>query len=143
MYAKKIVSLLVSRHSSAAKIFCVNNVINLECTIKDDERDRRAKNETTIPNVVMKSDDKFPSNVQFKKILLNSNNKIRLQHLIENELNAYCKTNGTEFIQHTGRTCKNVLTDVIVDEFAINHVEADTAILTLYHLLVRMGMAIR
>ena len=133
-YAKIVVSLLVSRHPYATKIFCVNDVYNREYTIKDDERDRRAMKEHNIPNVAMKTDDKLPSNAQFKRILLNSSNKVRLQHLIETKLREYSRDTGKEFIQCTGTMSKNLLTDEIEAEFAINH-EADTVLLTLYNQL--------
>ena len=124
-YAKKVVSLLVSLHPYATKIFCVNDVYNREYTIKDDERDRRAMKEHNIPNVAMKTDDKLPSNAQFKWILLNSSNIVRLQHLIGTKLREYSRDTGKEFIQCTGTMSKNILTDEIKAEFAINHVEAE------------------
>ena len=40
-FGKKVVSIVASRHSSARKIICVNDVYSLDYTIKDDERDRR------------------------------------------------------------------------------------------------------
>ena len=38
-YAKKVVSLLSSRHPKAVRIFCVNDVYNLSHTIKDDKKE--------------------------------------------------------------------------------------------------------
>ena len=45
--------------------------------IKYDEYDRRAAKHANLPNVYPKS-DKFPSSAQFSKVLLKSENKVRL-----------------------------------------------------------------
>ena len=88
-FGKKVISIIASPHSSATKIVCVNDVYILKYTITDDERDRRSKNLKNIPNISIKSADKFPSSTQFTSILLNSSNKVWLQQLIEMRLKEY------------------------------------------------------
>ena len=75
-FAKKVISIVANRHSFATQIICVNDVYDLEFTIKDDERDRRSMKLQTVPNISIKSEDKFPSSLQFKNILANSSNKV-------------------------------------------------------------------
>ena len=81
-FGKKVVSIIVSRHSSVTKIICVNDVYNLKYAVKDDERDRRSKNQKNIPNIPIKSVYKFPSYTQITSILSNSSNKVWLQQLV-------------------------------------------------------------
>ena len=50
---------------------------------------RWAAKEQNIPNLCMKSDDKFPTASRFKQLLLNSKNKVKIQNLIENKLQEY------------------------------------------------------
>ena len=138
-FGKKVVSIIPSRHSSATKIVCVNDVYNLKYTTKDDERNRRSKNLKNILNLPIKSTDKFPSSIQFTSILSNSSNKVRLQQLIEMRLKEYSSTTVKEIIQCTGLSAKNLFTDINIDEFGLNHVEADTAIFTIYNKIRENG----
>ena len=101
---------------------CINDGYNLKYTINNDEPDRRSKNPKNIPNILIKSADKFPSSTQFTSILSNSSNKVRLQELIEMRLKEYSSTNVKEIIQCTGLSAKNMCTVVNIDEFGLNHV---------------------
>ena len=132
-FGRKVVSMIASRHSSATKIVCVNDVCNLKYTIKDDERDRRSKNLKNIPNIPIKSAGKFPSSTQFTSILSNSSNKVRLQQLIEMRLKEYSSITVKEIIQCTGLSAKNLFNGINIDEFGLTHVEADTVIFTIYN----------
>ena len=138
-FGKKVISIIASPHSSATKIVCVNDVYILKYTITDDERDRRSKNLKNIPNISIKSADKFPSSTQFTSILSNSSNKVRLQQLIEMRLKEYRSTTVKEIIQCTGLSAKNLFTGIKIDEFGLNHVEADTAIFTIYNKIRENG----
>ena len=69
----------------------------------------------------------------------NSNNKIRLQNLIESKLREKCLTNLLEVIQCTGISCKNLLTGMMHESFSTNQAEADTAIFTIYSQLRESG----
>ena len=138
-YAKKVVSIVANRHLFATQIICVNDVYDSEFTIKDDERDRRAMKLQTVPNISIRSEDKFPSSLQFKNILANSSNKVRLQHLIQKHLKEFSCTSGKEIVCCTGSSATNLLTGTAVDEFAVNHAEADTAIFTIYYQLRENG----
>ena len=54
-------SLIFARHQNASKVFCVNDIYNQDYNIEDDEHERSAAKEQNIPNLYMKSDDKFPA----------------------------------------------------------------------------------
>ena len=74
-YTSKVASLIFARHQNASKVFCVNDIYDQDYNIKDDEHERRSAKEQNIPNLYMKSDDKFPTASRFKQLLLNSKNK--------------------------------------------------------------------
>ena len=94
-------------------------------TIKDDERDRTSKNLKNIPNIPIKS------STQITSILSNSSNKVWLQQLIEMKLKKYNSTTVKEVIQCTDLSAKNLFTGINIDEFGLNHVEADTVIFSI------------
>ena len=121
-------SLIFARHQNASKVFCVNDIYDQDYNINDDEHERRAAKEQNIPNLYMKSDDKFPTASRFKQLILNSKNKVRIQNLIENKLQA-------EVIYCTGVNCKNLTSGETMQEFTMNHSEADTMLLSIYHQL--------
>ena len=81
----KVASLIFACHQNASNVFCVNDIYDQIYNIEDDEHERRAAKEQNIPNLYMKSDDKFPTASRFKQ-LLNSKNEVRIQNLIENKL---------------------------------------------------------
>ena len=60
-YTKKIVSMLLARHEDATAIICINDPYDCTESIKDDERESRIQGRGHIPNVYMKSTDKFLS----------------------------------------------------------------------------------
>ena len=99
-YTSKVTSLIFARHQNASKVFCVNDNYDQDYNIKDDEHERRAAKEQNIPNLYMKSDDKFPMASRFKQLLLNSKNKVRIQNLIENKLQEYAANVEAEVIMH-------------------------------------------
>ena len=138
-FGKKVVSIIASRHSSARKIICVNDVYSLDYTIKDDEQDRRSKNMKNVPNIHIKSEDKFPSSTQFTSILSHSSNKVRLQQLIEMKLKEYSTNHGKEIIQCTGLSAKNLFTSLNIDDYGLSHAEADTALFMIYNKLCENG----
>ena len=94
-------------------------------TIKDDEWDRTSKNLKNIPNIPIKS------STQITSILPNSSNKVWLQQLIEMKLKKYNSTTVKEIIQCTDLSAKNLFTGINIDEFGLNHVEADTVIFSI------------
>ena len=68
-YTSKVASLIFARHQNASKVFCVNDIYDQDYNIKDHER--RAAKEQNVPNLYMKSDDKFPAAYRFKQLLSN------------------------------------------------------------------------
>ena len=138
-FGKKVISIIASRHSSPTKMVCVNNIHNLKYTIKDYEWHRRSKNMRNIPNIPIKSVDKFLSSTQFTSILSNSSIKVRLQQLIEMKLKEYSSTTVKKIIPCTGLSAKNLFTGIDIDEFGLNHVEEDTAIFTIYNKIRENG----
>ena len=54
-------------------------------------------------------------------------------------LKEYSSTTVKEIIQCTGLSAKNLFTDINIDEFGLNHVEADTAIFTIYNKIRENG----
>lgn len=92
-----------------------------------------------VPNIPIKSEDKFPSSTQFTSILSNSSNKVRLQHLIEMKLKEYSTNHGKEIIQCTGLSAKNLFTSVNIDDYSLSHAEADTALFTIYNKMRENG----
>ena len=111
-FCKKVVSIIVSRHSSATKIVCVNDVYNLEYTTIDDEQDRRSKSMKNIPNIPI-----FHSIYEYS----NSSKKVRLQQFIEMKLKEYSNTTVKEIIQCTSLSAKNLFKGLNIDEFGLNH----------------------
>ena len=131
-FAKKVVSIIAARHTSAYQTICVNDVYDLENTIKDDERDRRSSKVKVAPNLPVKAADKLQSSLHFKSALANSSNKVRLQILIEHCLREYCSVSGKEII-YCKNVATNLLTNVPVEEFNLKHAEADKVIFTTYY----------
>ena len=140
-FGKKVVSIISSRHTLASHIICVNDVYTFDYTVKDDERDRRANRFKIVPNIHIKSEDKFPSSTQFTSLLSNSSNKVRLQQLIEMKLKDYSIKHGIEIIHCTGLSAKNLFTSLNIDDYALSHAEADTALFTIYNKLRENGCA--
>ena len=76
-YADKLVQILLSRHKNAECIICVNDSYTQSFSIKDSERLHRQKN-LLVPNIVIRTNDKFPSYRDFNSILSKPENKVRL-----------------------------------------------------------------
>ena len=138
-FGKKLVSIIASWHSAATKMVYVNDVYNLENTVKDDERDRRSKNMKNIPNMSIKLADKFPSSTQFTSIISNSRNKVRLLQLIEMKLKENSSTTVNKIIQCTGLSAKSLFTGLNIHEFDLNRAKADTVIFTIYNKIRENG----
>ena len=100
--------------------------------IKDDEHDRRASHYNDIPNVYPKCTDKFPSPTEFKKILLNSSNKVRLQRLVKESLKSNVHSFMGEIIYCEPGRATNLTTGAELDDFVFDQIEADTMMLTAY-----------
>ena len=118
----------------------VNDVYNLEYTIKCDEKDRRTKNMKNILNITIKLEGKFPSSTQFMSILSNSSNKVRLQQFIEMKLKEYSSTTVKKIIQCIGISAKNLFKSLSIDEFGLNYAEADTTIFTICNKIRENGL---
>ena len=84
-YLEKICSMIISRHSGACRIILVNDKYT-GFSIKDDEHDRRAAKHVNIPDIYPKKDDMFPGPAQFNKLMLGSENKVRLQKLVKQQM---------------------------------------------------------
>ena len=139
-FGKKVVSIISSRHTLASHIICVNDVYTFDYTVKDDERDRRANRFKIVPNIHIKSEDKFPSSTQFTSLLSNSSNKVRLQQLIEMKLKDYSIKHGIEIIHCTGLSAKNLFISLNIDYYVLSHAEEDTAFSQSITNYVKMGV---
>ena len=134
-YSVKVASILLARHENASTIICVNDVYDQQYSIKDDEHDRRASISPNVPNVFMKSKDKFSSASQFKQLFLKSSNKVRLQKLLQNELIRHAPNIENELLYCTGMSCVNLSSGLARTDFVMNNSKADTALLTAYNQL--------
>ena len=85
-YLDKICNIVMSRHTEACIIFLVNDMYDLQYSIKDDEHELRAATFHSIPNVFPKPTDPFPGATEFKKIMMNSSNKVRIQKLVKENM---------------------------------------------------------
>ena len=88
-YLDKICNMVISRHSDACLIVLVNDRYDLQFSIKDGEHERRAAKYQHIPNVFHKPEDTFPGSVEFNKLMVNSANKVRLQKLVKEQMEAH------------------------------------------------------
>ena len=130
-YLNKVCSMVYSRHSNATKIILVNDNYEVS-SIKDDEHERRAANHINLPNVYPKENDKFPSPSQFKRIMLKSENKVRLQKLLRRRFEANVNDQQAEVIYCVGEVAVNLNSGLHENAFSFQHVEADTMLLTAY-----------
>jgi len=90
----------------------------------------------------MKAEDKFPSGKDFHALLEKHEKKIWLQAFLQKEFLKMAATTFTEIIYCVvGSTAKNLTTDEVVPEFECLHVEADTAMFTIYNVLRPNGYA--
>ena len=85
-FGKNVCYKILTRHSNAERIICVNDVYDTQHSIKDDERELRVQGMGHIPNEHFKPNDPFPSTSKFNKILCSKSNKIRLQKFSQNYL---------------------------------------------------------
>jgi hypothetical protein len=111
----------LSRHTGAARIFCINDPYDNPESTKEDERDSRKQSSGVVPNVFMKTEEPFPSAHDFNAQLKNSGNKIRLQSFIKS---AFCKAasdDEREVVYSIGRSCSNLLTGEDLDAFQFKH----------------------
>ena len=60
-------------------IILINDNYTVVTIIKDDEHKQRTATHTDLPNVYPKEAQKFPTPSQFKRIMLKSENKVKLQ----------------------------------------------------------------
>ena len=108
--------MIFSRHSNAKKLILINDVYT-RSTIKDDEHDRRAAKETNLPNVYPNELDIFPSSKKFKKILLKSENKVRLQKLLKIRFQARINDVDSQVIYCEEDSAVNLTTGSNENEF--------------------------
>ena len=131
-YLDKIFNMVISRHSDARLIVLVNDRYDLQFSIKDDEHERRAAKHQHIPNVFPKPADTFPGSVEFNKLMVNSSNKVRLQKLLKEHIEAHIdKVKGT-IIYCEGETAIDFSTGEPNSDFGFKHPEADTMLLSVY-----------
>ena len=137
-YLDKVVSMVFSRHRNAKLIVLVNDVYTNSC-IKDDEHDRRAAKQTNLPNVYPKESDNFPTISQFQKIMLKSENKTRLQKLLQQRFRARIAEIPGQVIYCQGNFAENLTTGQPDTRFIFDHAEADTMMLTGYSIIRNNG----
>ena len=123
--------MIFSRHSNAKKLILINDVYT-RSTIKDDEHDRRAAKETNLPNVYPNELDIFPGSKKFKKILLKSENKVRLQKLLKIRFQARINDVDSQVIYCEEDSAVNLTTGSNENEFVFSHTEADTMLISAY-----------
>ena len=80
-YAEKLVNFVLDRHQNTERIILVNDSYQQSHSIKDSERLLSQKTQS-VKNVVVKSEDRFPSSRDFYSLLEKSENKSRLQAFI-------------------------------------------------------------
>ena len=130
-YLDKVCSMVFSRHTNAEKLILINDVYT-GSSIKDDEHDRRAAKETNLPNVYPKELDVFPTSKQFKKIMLKSENKTRLQKILRGRFQARVNDVDSEVIYCEGDKAVNLTNGNIENDFVFSHSEADTMLISAY-----------
>ena len=138
-YTKKIVSMLLARHEDATTIICINDPYDCTESIKDDERESRIQGRGHIPNVYMKSTDKFPSIRDFKTFLCSSGNKKRLQTLIKSHLYEIAKSMNQVLLYSVGADCVDLSSGSVRQDLGFNQCEADTIMLSFYVALRASG----
>ena len=136
-YLDKVCSMVFTRHVNADVLILINDNY-VGSTIKDDEHDRRAFKHINLPNVYPKETEKFPSPAQFKKILLKSENKVRLQTLLKQRFKARSQEYGGQVIYCVrGTVPENLTTGADMNEYCFYH--ADTILLSAYYKLRENG----
>ena len=133
-YLNKVVSMVFSRHQTARTLILINDVYS-GSNIKDDEHDRRAAKQINLPNVFPKEIDNFPSVSQFKKIMLKSENKTRLQKLLKQRFKARITEARGQVIYCEGVSAENLTTGTQDQQFVFQQAEADTMLLTAYSIV--------
>ena len=130
-YLEKICCLVHSRHKDAEKLILINDDYNTS-SIKDDEHSRRAEKYNNLPNVYPKEADKFPSASIFKRVMLKSENKVRLQKLLKMRFKATSNLHHAEIIYCEGNTAENMTNGESEHDFSFQQAEADTMIFSAY-----------
>ena len=74
----------------------------LVTSIKDDEHERRTATHTNLPNISSKEAEKFRTPTQFKRIMLKSGNKVRLQKLLKHRFKATAHVQQAKLIYCEG-----------------------------------------
>lgn len=128
-YTNKITSLILARHAAATTIICINDPYDRNESIKDDERELRMQGQDCIPNVYMKSSNKFPSPRDFKTFLCSGANKKRLQALIKSQLSNVAQSIDKVLLYSVGVECVNISSNGVEQDLTFDHCEADTIIL--------------
>ena len=64
---------------------------DIQFSIKDHEHERRAAKFPPIPNVFPKPTDHFPGSTEFKKLMMKSSNRVRIQKLVKENMRKYIK----------------------------------------------------
>jgi len=131
-YLDKICNIVISRHADARLIILVNDRYDLQFSIKDDEHERRAAKHQHIPNVSPKPEDIFPGSVEFNKLMVNSDNKVRLQKLVMEQMKTHVGQVKGSIIYCKGEKSIDLSTCVPTTDFGFKHPEADTMLLSVY-----------
>ena len=138
-YLNKICQIIMSRHTDASLVFLVNDMYDIQFSIKDDEHDRRASKFQSISNIFPKPDDNFPGATEFKKLMMKASNKIRIQKLVRENMRKYAETGKSTFMFCDSEGSINLSTDEPNEHFRFKHAEADTVLLSIYASLRASG----
>ena len=124
--------IITSRHAYAHIIILVNDRYDIPYSIKDDECDRRAAKYPHITNVFPRPDDKFPTAVEFNKVMANSTNKVRLQKLVLKHIKTRVAQLPCGVLYCEGERVTNLNNDIATGDYRFKHIEADTMLLSIY-----------
>ncbi|MES9882370.1 MAG: hypothetical protein ABW185_15975 [Sedimenticola sp.] len=138
-YGNKVSSMVLTRHADATTIICVNDPYDHTESIKDDERELRIQGQGHVPNVFMKSGDKFPSAREFKTVLCSSGNKKRLQVLIKASLCHVAQSTKQALLYSVGEDCVRLQSGEVEESLCFDQCEADTIMLSIYTALRSSG----
>lgn len=95
-------------HKNAERIICVNDPYDQRCTIKDSECMLRQKR-SSISNIYMKLEDKFPVIKDFHFLLGKAENKIRLQAFLQAGFQSTADTSAVENLLLYRLQCEKLL----------------------------------
>ena len=124
--------MIYSRRNNATTIILINDDYTIVTSIKDDEHERQTATHTNLPNVYPKESEQFPTPTQFKRIMLKSENKVRLQKLLKHRFKATVLLQQAKLIYCEGDVVEDLTSGRQENNFAFQQVEADPMILSAY-----------